>query len=70
MEQAKLADKPALALSRTYPVAPEKVWHAWTDPQALRTWWAQTDAPLWRAELDVRVGGRYRSTARRSASRW
>ncbi len=34
--RAKLREKPALALSRTYPVGPEKVWRAWTDPQASR----------------------------------
>ena len=31
-----LAEKPSLALRRYYPVAPEKVWRAWTDPQALK----------------------------------
>jgi hypothetical protein len=28
-------DRPSLHLTRGYPVAPEKVWQAWTDPQAL-----------------------------------
>ena len=39
MEQAKLAEKPSLSLTRNYPVTPEKVWRAWTDPQALKRWW-------------------------------
>ena len=39
MEQARLAEKPSLSLQRHYPVAPEKVWRAWTDPQALKRWW-------------------------------
>jgi uncharacterized protein YndB with AHSA1/START domain len=41
MEQAKLAERPALTLERFYPVAPEKVWRAWTDPQALSRWFGQ-----------------------------
>jgi uncharacterized protein YndB with AHSA1/START domain len=52
----KLAQKPSLTLTRRYAAAPEKVWRAWTDPQALRQWWAPVSA----AELDLRVGGRFR----------
>ncbi len=48
-------------LNRSYGVAPDKVWRAWTEPQALVSWFthghpAATDS----AELDVRVGGCYR----------
>ncbi len=60
MENPKLKEKPSLNFVRTYSAAPEKVWRAWTDPQALRQWWNQAGNPDWRAELDVRVGGRYR----------
>ena len=61
MEQAKLAEKPSLSLQRRYPVAPEKVWRAWTDPQALAKWWGPGgQQPVSLAELDVRVGGRFR----------
>ena len=61
MEQAKLAEKPSLSLQRRYPVAPEKVWRAWTDPQALKKWWGPAPGePVAVAELDVRVGGRFR----------
>ena len=52
---------PRLVLTRTYPVAPEKVWRAWTDPLALARWFgpgaADTAAVV---ELDLRVGGRWR----------
>jgi len=61
MEQARLAEKPSLNLTRSYPVAPEKVWRAWTDPQAVKQWFKPD--PSWSiplAEADVRVGGRYR----------
>jgi len=61
MEQARLAEKPSLSLTRSYPVAPEKVWRAWTDPQALKRWWGPGgDQPVSVAQLDVRVGGRFR----------
>jgi uncharacterized protein YndB with AHSA1/START domain len=60
MDQAKLAEKPSLTLARSYPVAPEKVWRAWTDPQALKRWWGPGgEQPVALAELDVRVGGHF-----------
>jgi uncharacterized protein YndB with AHSA1/START domain len=61
MEPARLAEKPSLTLTRYYSVAPEKVWHAWTDPQALKQWWGPAPGePVSLVELDVRVGGRFR----------
>jgi uncharacterized protein YndB with AHSA1/START domain len=61
MEQAKLAEKPSLNLRRHYPVAPEKVWRAWTDPQALKQWWGPGGPEAVSVvQLDVRVGGRFR----------
>ena len=61
MEQAKLAERPSLSLQRRYPVAPERVWRAWTDPQALKHWWGPGGpSTVSVAQLDVRVGGRFR----------
>jgi uncharacterized protein YndB with AHSA1/START domain len=60
MAQSKLQEKPSLTLSRSYPVAPEKVWRAWTDPEAIKRWWGPGNEPVSLAELDVRVGGRFR----------
>ena len=61
METAKLAEKPSLTLTRRFPVAPEKVWRAWTDPQALKQWFGPGGPqPVALAELDLRVGGRFR----------
>ena len=60
MESTRV-DSPFLAIERTYPVAPEKVWRAWTDPQAIKRWWGPAPGePVSLAELDVRVGGRFR----------
>ena len=53
--------KPFLNLVRKYPVAPEKVWRAWTDAEAVKKWWGPGPGePVAVAELDVRVGGRFR----------
>ena len=61
MEQARVREKPFLTLSRRYPVAPEKVWRAWTDPEAIKRWWGPAPGePVSLAELDVRAGGRFR----------
>ena len=61
MEQAKLEARPSLVLHRKFAVAPEKVWRAWTDPQAVGRWWGpEAGDPVSLAELDVRVGGRFR----------
>lgn len=61
MDPAAIREKPSLQLTRTYAVAPQKVWRAWTDPQALKRWWApEAGDGVSLAELDVRVGGRFR----------
>jgi len=54
-----------LRLERTFAAPREEVFRAWTQPEVLRRWWAA--APDWegtRAEVDVRVGGRYRLSMR------
>lgn len=61
MEEARLKERPSLRLERFYPVAPAKVWRAWTDAQALKRWFGPGNADkVSLAELDLRVGGRYR----------
>ena len=61
MDKDIVGARHSLRLERFYPVAPEKVWRAWTDAQALGQWFrpdASFSIPL--AEADVRVGGRFR----------
>jgi uncharacterized protein YndB with AHSA1/START domain len=61
MEQIRIQEKPSLSLSRRYPVSPEKLWRAWTDPEAVKKWWGpDAGETVSAAELDVRVGGRFR----------
>ena len=56
-----LAQLPSLTLSRRLRARPEKVYAAWADPVNLVQWFAQSQAKpgSLRADLDVRVGGRY-----------
>ena len=57
---ARTDERPSLRLSRRYEAAPEKVWRAWTDPQALKRWFGpDEDGIVLLAEIDLRVGGRY-----------
>jgi uncharacterized protein YndB with AHSA1/START domain len=49
-----------LRITRRYPVAAEKVWRAWTDPQALSAWFGPGPSrSVTSAEMDVRPQGRY-----------
>jgi uncharacterized protein YndB with AHSA1/START domain len=50
-----------LRLERTIDASAEEVFDAWTNPEVLRRWWAADltwVTPV--AEVDLRVGGRYR----------
>ena len=61
MEETRVKQKPSLTLNRRFPVAPEKVWRAWTDPQAIAKWWGPGQGePVSLAQADVRIGGRFR----------
>jgi uncharacterized protein YndB with AHSA1/START domain len=51
----------ALKISRTFAAPREKVFRAWTEAQALKSWFAPSDKFETRIpELNLRVGGRYR----------
>jgi uncharacterized protein YndB with AHSA1/START domain len=56
--------KPSLILKRRLRAPPEKVYAAWTDPEKIARWFgpAQTTDGSVRAELDVRIGGRFRAS--------
>lgn len=49
-----------LRLERELPATPETVFNAFTDPRALRAWWGPPGTTTVEAEVDLRVGGRYR----------
>ncbi len=57
---AKVKEAPSLTLVRKFKAAPEKVWRALTQPEALKQWMAPSDEfSILLAEADVRVGARY-----------
>ena len=53
---------PSLTLKRRLKAPAEKVFSAWTDPEKIVHWFgpAETESGSVRADMDVRVGGRYR----------
>jgi uncharacterized protein YndB with AHSA1/START domain len=59
-----LVTRPSLTLKRRLNAPPEKVYAAWTDPQKIVHWFgpSHTVNGSVRAELDVRVGGRFRAS--------
>ena len=54
--------KPSLTLKRRLHAPPEKVYAAWTEPAQIARWFgpSETAAGSVRAEMDVRIGGRFR----------
>jgi uncharacterized protein YndB with AHSA1/START domain len=61
MAQGTVETKPSLTVERTFRAAPQRVWQAWTQAEALKQWFAPNDAfKVEVIEVDVRVGGRYR----------
>ncbi len=64
MTETQQISKPtetSLRVERTFDASPEEVFDAWTNPEVLRRWWRPN--PAWTtpvAEVDLRVGGRYR----------
>ena len=57
---------PSLTIKRKLKAPPRKVLGAWTEPEKLVHWFgpAQTKPESVRAEMDVRVGGRFRVSFR------
>jgi uncharacterized protein YndB with AHSA1/START domain len=51
--------KPSLTLKRWLNATPEKVYAAWAQPAKLMQWFGPDSGAVTRAELDLRVGGRY-----------
>jgi uncharacterized protein YndB with AHSA1/START domain len=60
------AARPSLTLKRRFNAAPEKVYAAWADPQKLVQWFGpgSVEEGSVKADIDLRVGGRYRLSFR------
>ena len=60
MSQAT-TEQTTLQIKRTFRASREQVFQAWTNPEALKKWFGPTDDfTTLVAEVDLRVGGRYR----------
>jgi len=59
---AELAARPSLTLARRFAASPEKVYAAWADPEKLVQWFGPgaVEPGSVKADIDLRVGGRYR----------
>lgn len=55
---------PAVRIQRWLPAPPEEVFAAWTEAESLKQWLCPGTASVPAAELDVRVGGRFRIVMR------
>lgn len=53
-----------LKISRVVGAPREKVWKAWTDPEAMKQWFAPKPFQLVVNSMDFRVGGRYQMAMR------
>jgi len=67
MTPARPAEGTTLQLRRTIPASREAVYRAWTDPDVFRQWFGARGGSTLHAEMDVRVGGRYRIDMESSA---
>ena len=61
MTQAEMVSETTLRIRRTLNAPREVVFKAWTEPEQLLKWWAaKADFSTPIAEVDLRVGGKYR----------
>ena len=54
-----VVQKPSLTLKRRLNAPAENVYAAWTDPAQIVKWFGPDAGAVTRADMDVRVGGRY-----------
>jgi uncharacterized protein YndB with AHSA1/START domain len=59
---AGLVTRPSLTFKRRLNAPPAKVYAAWTDPKKIIRWFGRADAKpdSFKAEIDARIGGRFR----------
>lgn len=48
-----------LDLSRVYKADKQRVYDAWTHPEAIKQWFGPPTCPVTKAEMDLREGGRF-----------
>src|SRR5258708_15087918 len=50
----------SLEVRRVIRATPDRIFEAWTEPAHLGEWWGPSDVACVEAQIDMRVGGRYR----------
>jgi uncharacterized protein YndB with AHSA1/START domain len=55
-----VSDPITLVVQKTIAATPERLFAAWTEPDALRQWWGPDGVTCIDPQVDLRVGGRYR----------
>ncbi len=60
MAGPKSSTETTLNLRRTFKAPRPEVFRAWTDPEELKKWWGPEGYATPSAEVDLRVGGKYR----------
>ncbi len=61
-----VTDDQVLVVERIFAATPEKLWDAWTTPGLLVKWWGPEGMTIPDHSLDLRVGGKWRTTMRNS----
>jgi uncharacterized protein YndB with AHSA1/START domain len=56
---AEAAPKNELTITRIFDAPRERVWKAWTDPEAVKRWWGPKDYTAPDCRIDLREGGKY-----------
>lgn len=64
MTEPTFPTEPSLTMVRRIKAPLARVYEAWTDPDRLALWWGPHHTRLEEAELDVRVGGVFRTVLR------
>jgi uncharacterized protein YndB with AHSA1/START domain len=49
-----------LVIERFFEAPRQRLWQAWTNPEQLQRWWGPKDFTAPYAEIDLRVGGKFR----------
>lgn len=60
MQTSKETSTGVLRITRTFPAKRERVFDALTKPEQVAQWWGPAGFTLPQADLDLRVGGKYR----------
>ena len=54
------ASRISLVVRKSIPARPDRVFEAWTNASELQKWWGTKEIACIGAEIDLRIGGRYR----------